>query len=98
MQKLVTDAQALAFVTGQAFKINQTIYVTRYPDWAFGRLIVVGTSGRAGSRGSLTYASDLSGRANWQSGYAKDVALADVSQDMQQKTFHLAAIGYQYNI
>ncbi|WP_010660211.1 DUF2184 domain-containing protein [Brucella anthropi] len=98
MQKLVTDAQALAFVTGQAFKINQTIYETRYPDWDFGRLIFVDTSGPAWSPGILTYTSDLSGRANWQSGYAKDVPLADVSQDMQQKTFHLAAIGYQYNI
>lgn len=28
----------------------------------------------------------------------QDIPLADVSQDMQTKNFHLAAIGYQYNI
>lgn len=98
MQKIINDAQALAFVQGQAFKVNQTVYETRFPDWDFGRLVFVDTSGPAWSPGILTYTSDLSGKANWQSGYAKDIPLADVSQDMQQKTFHLAAIGYQYNI
>jgi len=78
--------------------IGVMLYETRFPDWDFGRLIYVDTTGPAWSPGILTYTSDLSGRANWQSGYAKDVPLADVSQDMQTKTFHLAAIGYQWNI
>ncbi len=92
------DQQALAFVTAQAYKINQKIYEARYPDWDFGRLIYVDTSGPEWSPGILTYTSDMSGRANWQSGYAKDIPLADVSQDMQTKPFHLAAIGYQWNL
>lgn len=98
MNQIVNDAQALAFVTAQAYKINQTIYETKYPDWDFSRLVFVDTSGPAWSPGILTYMSDLSGRANWQSGYAKDIPLADVSQDYQTKNFHLAAIGYQYNL
>ncbi len=98
MQKMLTDAQALSLVTAQAFKVNQTVYETRFPDWDFGRLVYVDTSGPAWSPGILTYTSDLSGRANWQSGAAKDIPLADVSQDMQTKTFQLAAIGYQWNI
>jgi hypothetical protein len=98
MRNMLNDSQALTLVTAQAFKINQTVYETRFPDWDFGRLVYVDTSGPAWSPGILTYTSDLSGRANWQSGYAKDIPLADVSQDMQTKTFHLAAIGYQWNI
>jgi hypothetical protein len=98
MQKLLTDAQALSLVTAQAYRVNQTVYETRFPDWDFGRLVFVDTSGPAWSPGILTYTSDLSGRANWQSGAAKDIPLADVSQDMQTKTFQLAAIGYQWNI
>lgn len=98
MNMIVNDAQALAFVTGQAYRINQTVYETRFPDWDFGRLIYVDTTGPAWSPGILTYTSDLTGAAKFQSGYAKDIPLADVSQDMQAKTFHLAAIGYQYNI
>lgn len=92
------DQQALAFVTAQAYKINQKIYETRYPDWDFGRLIYVDTSGPEWSPGILTYTSDMSGRANWQSGYAKDIPLADVNQDTQTKNFQLAAIGYQWNL
>lgn len=98
MNMIVNDAQALAFVTGQAYRINQTVYETRFPDWDFSRLIYVDTTGPAWSPGILTYTSDLTGAAKFQSGYAKDIPLADVSQDMQTKTFHLAAIGYQYNI
>lgn len=98
MNMIVNDAQALAFVTGQAYRINQTVYETRFPDWDFSRLIYVDTTGPAWSPGILTYTSDLTGAAKFQSGYAKDIPLADVSQDMQTKSFHLAAIGYQYNI
>lgn len=94
----ITDAQALAFVQGQAYKINQKVYEARYPDWDYGRLMFVDTSGPEWSPGIMTYTSDMSGQAKWQSGYAKDIPLADVSQAMEQNTFHLAAIGYQYNI
>lgn len=94
----INDAQALTFVQGQAFKINQTVYETKYPDYDFSRLIYVDTSGPEWAPGILTYTSDMTGQARWQSGYAKDVPLADVTQDMQQRSFSLAAIGYQFNI
>lgn len=90
--------QALAFVTAQAYKVNQQVYETRYPDWDFARLIFVDTSGPEWAPGVLTYTSDQTGRANWQSAAAKDVPLADVSQDYQTRSFQLAAIGYQWNI
>lgn len=95
---MFNDAQALTFVQGQAFKINQTVYETRYPDYDFSRLIYVDTSGPEWSPGIVTYTSDVTGKARWQSGYAKDVPMADVSQDMQTRNFSLAAIGYQFNI
>jgi hypothetical protein len=90
--------QALAFVTAQAYKINGTVYETIYPDWNLGRFIFIDTSGPEWSPGIMTYLSDLTGKANWQSGAAKDIPLADVSQDYQLKTHHLGAIGYQYNL
>lgn len=94
----INDQQALAFVQGQSFKVNQRVYETRYPDWDFGRLVFVDTAGPEWAPGILTYTSDISGRANWQSGYAKDVPLADVSQSQSLRNFQLAAIGYQWNI
>jgi hypothetical protein len=89
---------ALAFFTAQAYKVNATVYETIYPDWEIGRLIFVDTSGPEWSPGLLTYVSDMSGRANWFSGAAKDIPLADVSQDYMTKTHQLGAIGYQYNL
>lgn len=94
----INDQQALAFVQGQSFKVNQRVYETRYPDWDFGRLVFVDTTGPEWAPGILTYTSDISGQANWQSGYAKDVPLADVSQSQSLRNFQLAAIGYQWNI
>lgn len=93
-----TDAQALTFVQGQAYKINTTVYEERFPDWDFARLVFVDTSGPEWSPGVMTYTSTMTGAAQWQSGYAKDVPMADVGQAMQLSTFHLAAVGYQYNI
>lgn len=90
--------QALAFVEGQAHKINQRIYETRYPDYDFGRLIFVDTSGPEWAPGVMTYSSDFVGKAEWMSGYAKDVPNADVMQSMTTRTFSLAAIGYEWNI
>ena len=100
MDRFNSDAvtQALAFVTAQSYKINTRVYETVYPDWDLGRLIFVDTSGPEWSPGVMTYMSDLSGRANWQSGAAKDIPLADVNQNSMLKTFQLAAIGYQYNL
>ncbi len=92
------DAQGLAFVQGQAYKINSKVYETKYPDWDFTRFAFVDTSGPEWSPGILTYTSDITGAAKWQSGYAKDVPMADVNQDMQMRNFHMAAIGYQWNL
>lgn len=94
----ITDSQRLAFVTAQAYQVNQKVYEARFPDWDFGRLVFVDTSGPEWAPGIVTYTSDVSGAAKWQSAYAKDVPLADVSQDMAQRPFYLAAIGYQYNL
>lgn len=95
---MINDAQALSFVQGQAYRINQRVYEARYPDFDFGRLIYVNTEGPEWSPGVMTYTSDSSGQAKWQSAYAKDVPLADVSQDSQQRQHRLAAIGYQFNV
>ena len=50
MNQNFNDAQALAFVTAQAYKVNTQVYETRYPDWDFGRLIYVDSSGPNGHR------------------------------------------------
>lgn len=92
------DAQALAWVQGQAYQVNQRVYETRYPDYDYGRLIYINSDGPEWSPGIVTYTSDMTGQAKWQSAYAKDIPLADVSQGQQLRRNQLAAIGYQYNL
>lgn len=92
------DAAALSFVQGQAFRVNAQVIAQPYPQWAFNELVYVETEGSPWAPGVLTYTSDYSGKAQFITGYAKDMPFADVSQDMQLKTFHLAGIGYQYNL
>lgn len=94
----MSDAQALTLIEAQAYKINQKVYEAKYPDWEFGRLIYVDTSGPEWSPGVLTFTSNQTGAADWQSGGANDVPRVDVNQDFQTKTFHLAAVGYGWNI
>lgn len=94
----INDAQGLAYLRQQthvlsnrAFEqeydiINISEYVpvnTDYPEWASGVDFQIG---------------DLTGAAQWQSGYAKDVPLADVSLISVSAQFAMYAVGYRYNI
>lgn len=92
------DAAALTFVQGQAYRVNAQVIAQPYPQWAFNELVFVETTGNPWAPGVMTYTSDWSGAAKFVSGYAKDMPFADVSQEMQLKSFHLAGIGYQWNI
>lgn len=92
------DAAGLSLLQAQAYKIETRVIQTKYPDFDYSRFVYVDTSGPEWAPGIVTWTSDITGRAKWQSGYAKDVPMADVNQDFDLKTFHMAAIGYQWNI
>lgn len=94
----INDAQALNFLRSQthvqvarAFDIEYDIvdYAllvpvnTDYPEWASGADFQIG---------------DMSGAAKWQSGWAEDVPLADVSLLNVGIDFAMYAVGYRYNI
>lgn len=98
MNMMVVDQQALSFAIQEGMRINTQVYEAKYPSYDYGRLMFVDTSGPEWSPGVITFTGDRRGAANWQSGYAKDIPLADVTRDMQQKQHFMAAIGYQFNI
>jgi hypothetical protein len=99
MPETFMDAQqALGFVVNQTFRINPTVYEIQYPDYDYARLVFVDTSSPEWSGGITTFISDKVGQAQWTSGYAKDVPLADINMAKVDKTFEMAAIGYQYNM
>lgn len=90
--------QAFTFAVNQSLVVNSRVYAIRYPSYDFGRLMFVDTSSPEWASGVLTYISDMSGQAKWQSGFAKDVPLADANMSSVEKTFQMGAVGYQWNI
>lgn len=92
------DAQALSFVQGQAYRINTQVLETVYPNWNFEDLIYVSTEGNPWALGVITYTSDWTGKPEFLTAYAKDMPFADVSQGQELRGFHLAGIGYQFNL
>lgn len=99
-QRVLTsmDAAALAFVQGEAYRVNSRVITQPYPQWAFNELLFVETEGSPWASGVITYMTDYSGKAEFLTGFAKDMPFADVNQAMEMRTFHLAGIGYQWNI
>lgn len=99
-QKVLTtrDAAALSFVEGQAYRVNSRVLAAVYPQWAFNELLFVETEGDPWSPGVMTYTSDFSGKAEFITAFAKDMPLADVSQDRMLRTHYMAGIGYQWNL
>lgn len=89
--------QAFSFAQQTSYTVNASVYETKYPDYNYAEYVTVDTSAPEWSAGVYTYISNQVGRANWQSGSAKDVPLADVNLDVTLKTYEMAAIGYQWN-
>lgn len=99
MRQLFSDAQqALGFVNPQFYNIERTIYEVKYPSFDYASLIPVITEGNEWARGTLFYSMDGAGRADWISGAANDMPYADVSRTVNTQGFHMAGIGYEWNL
>lgn len=92
------DDQALAFVQSEAYRVSAEAIETPYPQWDFENLIFVDSTGPEWVPGVMTYQSDMTGKPEFVTAYAKDMPLADVPQVMEMRPMHLAGIGYQYNL
>jgi len=93
------DAQAaLGFLTNQAYVINAQVYRTAFPDLNWNELVYVDQSAPEWSLGMTTFVSNMMGRAEWGTGFADDMPLADVDRDQTSVKFRFAHVGYEYNI
>jgi hypothetical protein len=93
------DAQAaLGFLTNQAYVINARVYRTPMPDLNWNELVFVDQSAPEWSLGMTTFVSNMVGRAEWGTGFADDMPLADVERDRSDVRFRFAHVGYEYNI
>lgn len=96
--EFATAQEALGFVQDQTLRINTTIYATQYPELNYAELVPVNVEGPEWAAGVATYTTDSVGQAEWFAGGAKDMRLAEVTQGVTEHRFHLAGIGYEFNL
>jgi len=96
--EFATVQEALGFVQDQTLRINTTVYATQYPELNYAELVPVNMEGPEWATGVATYITDSVGQAAWFAGGAKDMRLAEVTQGSTEHRFHLAGIGYEFNL
>jgi hypothetical protein len=95
----MTDAaQVFSFARQQSHVLNARVYEIEYPEMDIGSLITVDTSLPEWASGIDTLIGDKTGKAEWQSGAAKDIPLADTNLALVELKFDMYALGYQWNI
>lgn len=94
----ITDAQGLAFLRQQTYVLSNRSFEQEYDLVNWAELVPVNTDYPEWASGVEFQIGDLTGAAQWQSGYAKDVPLADVSLISVSSAFAMYAVGYRYNV
>ena len=99
MPEYFRDAQSAAgFVTPQFYNIERTIYEVKYPSFDYASLVPTITEGNEWARGTLFYSMDSAGQAEWIAGGGFDMPYADVQKSQFTQGFHMAGIGYEWNL
>jgi hypothetical protein len=98
MKLSMTDAAPwMAEASKAAAIINTTMYEVEYPDIQLAGLIPINTNFPEWAIHHASGITDKTGRAKWQSTFAKDVPLADVTVSYEMGQFAEYAVGYQFN-
>jgi len=98
MNMQITDAQGLAFLRQQTHVLSNRAFEQEYDLINWRELVPVNTDYPEWASGVDFQISDMTGAAQWQSGYAKDVPLADVRLISVGIDFAMYAVGYRYNV
>lgn len=98
MSILITDQQALSFLTNQASYIETEVDKIEYPSIQYPDLIPIDFSANEWAKSVTRYVSDRTGQAQWFNGNARDVPRADSNMSRQETTVEMAAIGYGYTL
>lgn len=94
----LNDAQqTLAFLAPQLLRVEQGVYMTKYPLADYAEFMPVDTAGTIWAAGSLFYSGDIAGKPEWFDVAADDMPYADVSRTQFLQENHMAGIGYKWN-
>jgi hypothetical protein len=87
----------LAFLTPQLLRVEQAVYMAKYPEANYAQFVPVDTAGSIWSAGSVFYSGDIVGKAEWFNAASDDMPYADFSKTQFLQENHMAAIGYKWN-
>lgn len=98
MAQFNSAQEAMGYVVTQAKAINATVYAAEYPDHDYASLVPVDSSAPEWSAGMITYMTDTVGKAEFISGMAKDIPLADIVRGASDVPYELAGLGYEFSL
>lgn len=94
----ISDADGLNFLRQQTRVLSARAFNVEYDTVNIGEYVPVNTDYAEWAAGVDFQIGDVSGAAKWQSGWAKDVPLADVKLTSVGSDFAMYAVGYRYNV
>lgn len=89
--------QTMAFLAPQLLRVEQGVYMVKYPAADYADFMPVDTAGSIWTAGSLFYSGDIAGKPEWFDVAADDMPYADVNRAQFLQENHIAAIGYNWN-
>lgn len=98
MNMQIADAQGLAYLRQQTHVLSNRAFEQEYDLINWSELVPVNTDYPEWASGVDFQIGDMTGSAKWQSGYSKDVPLADVRLMSVSADFAMYAVGYRYNV
>ena len=94
----LSDAQqTISFLAPQLMRVEQSIYMVKYPDANYAEFVPVDTTGTVWTAGSIFYSGDVAGKAEWFDVAADDMPYADFARTQFLQENHMAGIGYKWN-
>lgn len=95
----LNDAQqTMAFLEPQLLRVEQGVYMVKYPLADYADFMPVDTAGDVWTAGSLFYSGDIAGKPEWLDVAADDMPYADFSRTQFLQENHMAGIGYKWNM
>lgn len=92
------NQQALSFLVSQQTFIEAEVYRIQYPEILYPQLLFVDTSANEWAK-SITYFSlDHVAQAEWFSGTATDMKLAELNRQKFEQGIEMAGIGYRWSL
>lgn len=94
----INDSQALNFLAQQTRVMSTRAFEVQYDIVDYASLVPINTDYPEWASGADFQVGDLAGAAKWQSGWAEDVAKAEVSLLSVGVDFAMYAVGYGWNV